>query len=161
MDAAISAATTFYAYKVKIVGLGETGWLNTTDGLTGRIFSGTISGNRVIKDSDITIKVVEKFAATKAEQTGDKLTVTFNRPVDAGAVKPSDLVINPGTFTIGSIAQAGERAIELTLSGTIASNNVITIGTGVVDKENTANAASGTQTLTATVSGSTTTWAVS
>ncbi len=161
VDAAISAATTFYAYKVKIVGLGETGWLNTTDGLTGRIFSGTISGNRVIKDSDITIEVVEKFAATKAEQTGDKLTVTFNRPVDAGAVKPSDLVINPGTFTIGSIAQAGERAIELTLSGTIASNNVITIGTGVVDKENTANAASGTQTLTATVSGSTTTWAVS
>ncbi len=161
VDATISAATTFYAYKVKIAGLGETDWLNATDGLTGRIFSGTISENKVIEDSDITIEVVEQFAATKAEQTGDKLTVTFNRPVDAGAVKPSDLVINPGTFTIGSIAQAGERAIELTLSGTIASNDVITIGAGVVDKENTANAADGSQTLTATVSGSTTTWAVS
>ena len=153
LQATLSADSDFYKYTVTVDGFCKDVEISGTAAQT--IWSGTLSEAKTIKKADIHVTVVEKVTAKSAEVKDSTIIVKFNEEMEEVKATTTST-----TLAITKVETVGDTT-TITVAGAAADSDVITLtGHQKGDKNNRLTVGAG-DTLTATVSAGTTTWAVS
>ena len=131
---ASTSDTSVYGYLVKIAGVGE----KLVQSGTPATFVITVNSDVEIKASDVTVTEIAKLTvdttsdAAKKAYSGNTITLTFNRDVDAATV--SGIVVKDATNgAVTANAAVSGNVVTLTVVGTAAADWTVEVPTTVAD----------------------------
>lgn len=118
---------------MKIAGVGE----KLVTSATSATFIITVNSDVEIKASDVTVTEIAKLTvdttsdAAKKAYSGNTITLTFNRDVDAATV--SGIVVKDGTNTVAANTAVSGNVVTLTVVGTAAAGWTVGVPATVAD----------------------------
>ena len=130
---ASTSDTSVYGYLVKIAGVGE----KLVTSATSATFIITVNSDVEIKASDVTVTEIAKLTvdttsdAAKKAYSGNTITLTFNRDVDAATV--SGIVVKDGSNTVAANTAVSGNVVTLTVVGTAAAGWTVEVPATVAD----------------------------
>ena len=145
---ASTSDTSVYGYLVKIAGVGE----KLVQSGTPATFVITVNSDVEIKASDVTVTEIAKLTvdtasdAAKKAYSGNTITLTFNRDVDAATV--SGIVVKDPTNTVAANTAVSGNVVTLTVVGTAAAGWTVEVPATVADAAYAGNTIGTAATLT-------------
>ena len=146
---ASTSDTSVYGYLVKIAGVGE----KLVQSGTPATFVITVNSDVEIKASDVTVTEIAKLTvdttsdAAKKAYSGNTITLTFNRDVDAATV--SGIVVKDATnVAVTANAAVSGNVVTLTVVGTAAAGWTVEVPATVADAAYAGNTIATAATLT-------------
>ena len=145
---ASTSDTSVYGYLVKIAGVGE----NLVQSGAPATFVITVNSDVEIKASDVTVTEIAKLTvdtasdAAKKAYSGNTITLTFNRDVDAATV--SGIVVKDAANTVAANTAVSGNVVTLTVVGTAAAGWTVEVPATVADAAYADNTIGAAATLT-------------